>query len=87
MLLNLLRGRRWIDCGCGGPGQPISYALLMRNAVLMGLCLLASPAPAPAAVGTLGTFTVVAAALTGLLLYAAINHVLMLRAMLDEPEL
>jgi hypothetical protein len=89
MLLNLLRGRRWIDCGCGGPGQPISYALLMRNAVLMGLCLLASPAPAPApaAVGTLGAFTVVAAALTGLLLYAAINHVLMLRAMLDEPEL
>jgi hypothetical protein len=57
----------------------------MRNAVLMGLCLLASPAPAP--VGTLGAFTVVAAALTGLLLYAAINHVLMLRAMLDEPEL
>ena len=85
MLLNLLRGRRWIDCGCGGPGQPISYALLMRNAVLMGLCLLASPAPA--AVGTLGAFTVAAAALTGLLLYAAINHVLMLRAMLDEPEL
>jgi hypothetical protein len=85
MLFNLLRGRRWIDCGCGGPGQPISYALLVRNAVLMGLCLLA--APAPAALGTLGAFTVVAAALTGLLLYAAVNHILMLRAMLDEPEL
>ena len=85
MLLNLLRGRRWIDCGCGGPGQPISYALLVRNAVLMGLCLLT--APGVGSLGTLGAFTVIAAALTGLLLYAAINHILMLRAMLDEPEL
>ncbi len=85
MLLNLLRGRRWIDCGCGGPGQPISYALLGRNAVLMSLCLLA--APTAASLGALGVFTVAAAALTGLLLYAAANHILMLRAMLDEPEL
>jgi hypothetical protein len=85
MWVNLLRGRRWIDCGCGGPGQPISYALLWRNLVLMSLCLLASPGPA--SLGALGVFTVIAAALTGLLLYAAINHILMLRAMLDEPEL
>ena len=85
MLVNLLRGRRWIDCGCGGPGQPISYALVIRNAVLMGVCLLA--APAAASLGALGAFTVLAASLTGLLLYAAVNHILMLRAMLDEPEL
>jgi hypothetical protein len=85
MLINLLRGRRWIDCGCGGTEQPISYALLIRNAVLMGVCLLA--APAAASLGALGAFTVLAASLTGLLLYGAVNHILMLRAMLDEPEL
>ena len=85
MLVNLMRGRRWIDCGCGGPGQPISYALVGRNAVLMGVCLLTTPAAA--SLGALGAFTVVAAALTGLLLYAAVNQILMLRAMLDEPEL
>jgi len=85
MLVNLLRGRRWIDCGCGGPGQPISYALVIRNAVLMGVCLLT--APGAASLGALGAFTVLAASLTGLLLYAGVNHILMLRAMLDEPEL
>ena len=85
MLVNLLRGRRWIDCGCGGPGQPISYALVIRNAVLMGVCLLT--APGAASLGALGAFTVLAASLTGLHLYAGVNQILMLRAMLDEPEL
>jgi len=37
--LNLLRGRRDIDCGCGGlwGHQPLSGALLLRNAALI-LC-------------------------------------------------
>lgn len=51
----------------------------------MSLCLVA--VPTAASLGTLGVFTVIAAALTGLLLYPAINYVLMLQAMLDEPEL
>jgi hypothetical protein len=39
--INLLRGRRDIDCGCGGlwGQQPLSAALLLRNAALM-LCTL-----------------------------------------------
>lgn len=44
--VNLARGRTDIDCGCLGPAnrQPLSAWLLVRNAVLVGACLLlASP--------------------------------------------
>lgn len=41
---NLARGRRSIDCGCGGPGgrRPLSRGLLARNALLTALLLLAA---------------------------------------------
>ena len=44
--VNLARGRRTIDCGCGiaGAAQPISEWLLARNAVLAGLALVATRA-------------------------------------------
>ena len=46
--INLRRGRARIDCGCGGDQHmPLSPALLLRNAVLMGVALLAA-APATA---------------------------------------
>lgn len=37
VVINLLRGRRAIDCGCGSPGsgQQLSWALVARNAVLV----------------------------------------------------
>lgn len=35
---NLLRGRSWIDCGCGG-GDQLTWGLVARNAVLAGLAL------------------------------------------------
>lgn len=37
--LNLLRGRSWIDCGCGG-GERLSWILVVRNLVLSGFALL-----------------------------------------------
>lgn len=37
MAINLRRGRYRIDCGCGGPGQMISWALVVRNLVLTGV--------------------------------------------------
>jgi hypothetical protein len=42
--LNLARGRRRIDCGCGGPGgrRPLSPGLVARNAALGALLLLAA---------------------------------------------
>lgn len=44
VLVNLLRGRHNIDCGCGGTPQPLSYWLVLRNSVLMvGAALLTLP--------------------------------------------
>jgi hypothetical protein len=39
--VNLVRGRRDIDCGCAGPAarQPLSEWLLIRNAVLIAMAL------------------------------------------------
>ena len=37
--VNLLRGRSWIDCGCGG-GEQLSWILVVRNLVLTGFALL-----------------------------------------------
>lgn len=42
--INLLRGRRHIDCGCGDVPVPLSLWLLVRNAVLVaGAAVLALP--------------------------------------------
>lgn len=42
-----LGGRHQIDCGCGGPPLPLSWALVARNLVLVALLApLASSAPA-----------------------------------------
>jgi hypothetical protein len=40
MAVNLWRGRRQIDCGCGGEVHPLSWGLVLRNAVLAGAALL-----------------------------------------------
>ena len=37
--INLFRGRRHIDCGCGGDGTAIGWGLVVRNVVLAGLAL------------------------------------------------
>jgi uncharacterized membrane protein len=42
MAINLARGRRDIDCGCGGKSQPVSWALVVRNLVLCAAALFAS---------------------------------------------
>lgn len=44
--INLWRGRRDIDCGCGGPGQPIGAWLVVRNAGLAGAALATLTPPA-----------------------------------------
>ena len=40
MAINLYRGRRQIECGCGGPPQPLSGSLLVRNGCLAAVTLL-----------------------------------------------
>jgi hypothetical protein len=39
MAVNLGRGRRQIDCGCGGDAHPLSWALVARNGVLAAAAL------------------------------------------------
>jgi hypothetical protein len=57
--INLLRGRREIDCGCFGSGhmssdlkQTLSWWLVLRNIVLAGLALWVAAAPAATTLGT-----------------------------------
>ena len=46
--VNLVRGRSWIDCGCGG-GDQLTWGLVARNAVLAGLAIAAVALRSPGA--------------------------------------
>jgi hypothetical protein len=73
--LNLARGRRSIDCGCGGPGgrRPLSAGLLARNAALAALLVLAAfPAGARTLVW-LDAFTCVSLLIALALFHAALD--------------
>lgn len=72
--INILRGRREIDCGCFGAElrQRLGWDLVGRNAVLIVLALAVVPASLPVrALGWLDIVTVAAGALALLVLYAA----------------
>ena len=76
--LNLVRGRRFIDCGCMGPvgHQPLSVWLVARN---LSLALLALAAMLPVQGRALVWFdaiTVSAAIGSAALLYAATNRLI-----------
>ena len=69
------RGRR-LDCGCGGEPLPLSWALVVRNAGLAVLALLAGAPVAPRPL-SLADFLVIAAALVlATLLHAALHQML-----------
>jgi len=73
---NLLRGRRDLDCGCGGPGsrQPIAGWMILRNAVL-ALCALGTVVPLEArGWAWLDGVTVLAGPLALVALYAAVER-------------
>jgi hypothetical protein len=40
MTLNLLRGRKHIDCGCGSATQPLAWSLVARNCALAAIATL-----------------------------------------------
>jgi uncharacterized membrane protein YphA (DoxX/SURF4 family) len=70
--VNLARGRRDIDCGCGGVPQPLSPLLLVRNALLIGLSTwLAAAAPLARDTGWADLLVALAAATVAILCYAA----------------
>ncbi len=76
--VNLLRGRREIDCGCFGPAlrQPLSGALVARNAPLIALAgVCALPVRARALV-PLDAFTIAALIVFGALVWGGVNGLL-----------
>jgi hypothetical protein len=79
--VNLLRGRRDIDCGCGGPAarQPLSAWLVLRNACLatMGIAALAPSSGRP--LEALDGFTIAAAVAVLYVQYLAVNLLLAYR--------
>lgn len=78
-----LRRGRVIDCGCGGMDLPVSWALVVRNAVLALWCLLGTQ---PVAMDTLVRFDfvwVVAAVFLGTVMYVAVHQVLRHQAWLS----
>jgi Methylamine utilisation protein MauE len=65
-----------LDCGCGGEPLPVSWALVVRNALLAALCIVAASGMSARAM-TLADFLVVTGALLiATLLYAALHQVL-----------
>jgi len=84
VVVNLLRGRRDIDCGCGGPegAQHLSWGLVLRNALLIAAALLAVAGVAPRDLVWLDRLTVLAGALALYGLYAAANQL-----MVNQPRL
>jgi hypothetical protein len=72
--INLRRGRRDIDCGCAFSGRgrsPIGAWMLVRNAVLIGVVLLASAPIASRALTPVDALTVIGGLCVLTLLYMA----------------
>lgn len=79
MALNLLRGRREIDCGCGAPerAQDLSAGLLVRNAALALAALMSSVAqPLARGIGWFDWLVAIAAALAAILIYLSASLLL-----------
>jgi hypothetical protein len=78
---NVVRGRRHIACGCGGPGgeAPLGPALVARNAALVALAASAAAAPVgPRPLGAQDAVAVAGATAAFALLYAAAHRLLAL---------
>ena len=83
--INLRRGRRAIDCGCGARPQPLGEGLVVRNAVLIAIALAAALPANGRSLVWLDAATVAGGAAALAALYAAAdatlgNHVRALRA-------
>lgn len=74
--LSLLRGRRDVDCGCGGASgrQTLAWWLIVRNAALALLALIGAGDGAVRDLAWLDAFTAVAGTLALLALYVFFNQ-------------
>ncbi len=85
MGINLVRGRIYIDCGCGfgaatGKEQALSLSLVARNTLLIGLALLPLMPTTGRDLGITDFAVVVVSVLTATLLYAGSGQLIQNRA-------
>lgn len=76
MATNLWRGRFRIDCGCGGPGQMISWALVVRNLTLTVAAVFVSLNTGPFDAIPAGTLVAFAGVLLCWLLLAILDQII-----------
>ena len=78
VVINLLRGRTDLGCGCGGieDEQKLSWALVARNGVLLALLAVVGLEPAAREFTTLDYVTIAAGACALYGLYAMVNQLL-----------
>ena len=76
--INLLRGRRDIDCGCSGPSSrhELSGWLVLRNLVLLSLVLLAANPPVQRPMNWLDAVVVLLSVMVASGLYMGMNQLL-----------
>ncbi len=76
--LNLLRGRRYIDCGCTGPAnrQTISEWLVVRNLTLAGAGMLCIESGVERELGVVDYTTVFFGLVVASLVYASVNFLI-----------
>ena len=77
ILINLLRGRTWMDCGClGSSGEGLSYWLVTRNLVMLGALLLVFIPAADRSLLWLDYFSIILAVLGASIAYVVLNTLL-----------
>jgi hypothetical protein len=76
--INLARGRREIDCGCGGAAAhvPLSGWLLVRNGLLIAAALACSRGALPRALGVVDALTIAGGVAILALLWIALHGLL-----------
>ncbi len=74
--INLIRGRSYIDCGCGGAAHPLSWGLVVRNGVLAMAALAVSGPTAERTLGWLDAFTLIAGVLAFYVAYLMVDELL-----------
>lgn len=76
--INLVRGRRDLDCGCAGPAvrRPISVWLVARNGVLAAIALAACVPVAARPLVWVDALTILGSTVTLAALYASVDRML-----------
>lgn len=75
MGINIVRGRTSIECGCGGAVQPLSWSLVLRNAVL-ALLAVAGVVVGPYALGLTDAITAIAVGFAGWVVFLLAEQIL-----------